>query len=124
MKTDYSMIPTLNALRDLVDRDAGDYELKRMAELFLNAANDWPTYNQTSIAEFVQEMKDYFGDPLTKEKISEKPLDFSNHNAWRHEAACSIREMFQLAEIRFGHADFEKLMHAIFSHYASLAEKK
>lgn len=67
-------IITYSTLWNLVDIDIKDHKLKDIATLFLNAMNDWPTYDQTEIQEFIKELKAYFGSPLTIEKIDKKSL--------------------------------------------------
>ena len=64
------------------DIDKADHKLKDVAQLFVNAARDWDTFNQTDISDFVKELKEYFGSPLTKEKIANKPLDISGNKVW------------------------------------------
>ena len=56
-------ITSADTLQNLVDLDKEDHKLKDLAELFLNAMNDWPTTNQTDISKFIVEVKKYFGTP-------------------------------------------------------------
>ena len=51
--------------------------------------NDWPTQDQHKIADFDKELKEYFGSPLTIEKIHLKK--FNGKNAWQVEAGSSDR---------------------------------
>jgi hypothetical protein len=101
----------------LVDIDKADHKLKDIAKLFVNAARDWDTFNQTDLSDFVKELKEYFGSPLTKEKIANKPLDISGNNAWRHEAGSSIVEMLDLSERFCNQTDFDKILNEILSYY-------
>jgi len=110
-------LTTINRLDSLVSEDKSNHKLKDIAQLFLNAATDWPTSNQKLVSEFIEELKEYFGTSLTKEKISEKIFDPTNHNAWRHEAGSSIIEMLELSEKFYNQPDFDKLLHEIFSYY-------
>ncbi|HRX93420.1 MAG TPA: hypothetical protein P5158_04855 [Chitinophagaceae bacterium] len=103
----------ISQLETLVDIDKSDHKLKDIAELFVNAARDWDTFNQTDISDFVKELKQYFGSPLTKEKITDKPLD----NAWQHEAGSSIFQMLDLSERFYNQADFDKILSDILSYY-------
>ena len=100
-------------LETLVDIDKVDHKLKDIAQLFLNAATDWDTFNQTDILDFVKELKQYFGSPLTKEKINDKPLD----RAWRHEAGSSIFQMIDLSEMFYSQSDFDKILSDILFYY-------
>ena len=84
-------IETYSTLWNLVDIDQTDHKLKDIATLFLNAMNDWPTQDQSKIADFVNELKEYFGSPLTVEKIDERK--FNGQNAWHVEAGSSIAEL-------------------------------
>ena len=58
-------ITTYSTLWNLVDIDINDHKQKDIATLFLNAMNDWDTYNQTEIVDFINDLKNYFGRPLT-----------------------------------------------------------
>ena len=108
-----SSLTKISQLETLVDIDKADHKLKDIAELFVNAARDWDTLNQTDISDFIKELKQYFGSPLTKEKIKSKPLD----NAWRHEAGSSIFQMIDLAERLCNKTDFDKILNDILSYY-------
>lgn len=81
-------ITTYSKLWNLVDIDTKYHKQKDIATLFLDAMNDWPTYDQKEITEFIKELKDYFGTPLTIEKITSKKFD--GHNTWQIEAGSSI----------------------------------
>ena len=113
MQPNNSSLTKISQLETLVDIDKSDHKLKDIAELFVNAARDWDTFNQTDISDFVKELKHYFGSPLTKEKITDKPLD----NAWRHEAGSSIFQMLDLSERFCNQADFDKILSDILSYY-------
>ena len=113
MQPNNSSLTKISQLETLVDIDKSDHKLKDVTELFLNAARDWDTFNQTEISEFVTELKQYFGSPLTKEKIKNKPLD----NAWRHEAGSSIFQMLDLSERFCNQTDFDKMINDILSYY-------
>ena len=47
-----------------------DHEIKDIANLFLSAMNDWKKTGTTYISEFIIDLKEYFGTPLTIEKIA------------------------------------------------------
>ncbi|WP_286848482.1 hypothetical protein, partial [Sphingobacterium sp. UBA7253] len=65
-------IENIQQLIDLVNNNYNDHPLKNMGVLFAAAMNDWPTQNQTNINEFVQELQNYFGTPITKDVILNK----------------------------------------------------
>jgi hypothetical protein len=49
-------ITTYSKLYELVDIDTKDHKLKDIATLFLNAMNDWPTFDQKEITDFTKEL--------------------------------------------------------------------
>lgn len=111
-------IETYSTLLNLVDLDQTDNKLKDIATLFLDAMNDWTTLNQTLISDFVKELKDFFGLPLTIEKINNKKLDLTNElNAWRHEAGSSIAEMISISTQFCNESDFDKILQNILTYY-------
>lgn len=115
MQSNNSSLTKISQLESLVDIDKVDHKLKNIAQLFLNAATDWDTINQIELSEFIRELKEYFGSPLTKEKIASKPFD--NNKAWRHEAGSSIIEMINLYESFSNQVEFDKIIADIFSYY-------
>lgn len=108
-------ITTYATLWNLVDIDQKDHKLKNIATLFLNAMNDWPTYNQTDIQDFINELKAYFGTPLTIEKIDKKKSD--GQNAWQVEARSSIAELIDTSTRFYNQSDFDKIIDTVLSYY-------
>ena len=113
-------ITTYSALFDLVDIDTKDHKQKDIATLFLNAMNDWPTYNQKEISNFVKELKDYFGNPLTIEKISAKKFD--GQNAWQIEAGSSIADLIDISTKFCNQSDFDKIIENFLNHYSGFKQ--
>ncbi len=113
MQPNNSSLTKISQLETLVDIDKAEHKLKDIAQLFLNAATDWDTFTQTDISDFVKELKQYFGSPLTKEKITDKPLD----NAWRQEAGSSIFQMLNLSESFCNQCEFDKILNDVLSYY-------
>ncbi len=113
MQPNNSSLRKIPQLGTLVDIDKADHKLKDIAELFVKAANDRDTFNQTYISDFVEELKQYFGSPLTKEKVTDKPLD----NAWWHEAGSSIFQMLELSEKFYNQSDLEKTLRDVLFYY-------
>ncbi len=108
-------IETYDTLWSLVDLDTEEHKVKDLATLFLNAMNDWPTMNQTLVAEFIGELKTFFGTPLTIEKLNTNK--FNGQNAWNLEAGSSIAELIDIS-IRFcNESDFDKITNNILNHY-------
>lgn len=110
-------IENIQQLFDLINNDPNDHPLKNMGLLFAAAMNDWPTQNQTNINEFVQELQNYFGTPLTKESILAKTTGLSDEDAWRKESASSLLELFDVAETQYQEKNLEQLIGAIIKHY-------
>jgi hypothetical protein len=111
-------ITTYSTLYDLVDIDSKDHKQKEIATLFLNAMNDWPTYNQKEIADFVKDLKDYFGTPLTIEKISAKKFD--GQNAWQIEVGSSIADLIDISTKFCNQSDFDKIVESFLNFYSSI----
>lgn len=112
-------ITTNSELYDLVELDTTSYKIKQIAELFSTAMNDWPTYNQNEITDFVKEVKEYFGSPLTIEKIDAKNKnEIDEVNFWRIESGSSIAEMIEFSKLYFNETDFDKIVSDILSYYS------
>ncbi len=111
-------IETYSTLLNLVNLDQTDHKLKDIATLFLNAMNDWTTFNQTLIADFVKELKDFFGLPLTIGKITNKKLDLTYElNARRHGAGSSIGEMISISTQFCNESVFDKILQNFLAYY-------
>lgn len=114
----HSNITTYSVFYDLVDNDTKDHKLKDIATLFLNAMNDWPTSNQEEISDFINELKDYFGTPLTIEKIMKRKFD--GQNAWQLEAGSSIADLIDISTKFCNQSDFDKIVDSLLNYYDSL----
>jgi len=108
-------ITTYSTLWNLVDIDKKDHKLKDIGTLFLNAMNDWQTYNQTDIQDFIKEFKAYFGSPLTIEKIDKRKFD--GQNAWQVEAVSSIAELIDTSTVFFNQSNFHKIIDSVLNFY-------
>ncbi|MCH5690844.1 hypothetical protein LWM68_45410 [Niabella sp. W65] len=91
-----------------------------MASLFVGAMNDWDTEGQISIVEFIKEIKDFFGAPLTIDTINNKPID---HSAWKYEAGSSLVEMIRLSQKVDQQLDFDQIIEDIITYYQKQLEK-
>lgn len=110
-------IEDLQQLVHLINNDPNDHPLKKMGLLFAAAMNDWPTQNQCNINEFIQELRCYFGTPITKDVILNKATSLSNEDAWRKESAASLLEFFDLAETQYLEKNLEQLIEVMIKHY-------
>lgn len=111
-------ITTYTTLSSLVDLDLKDHKLKDIAILFLNAMNDWPTFNQTEITDFTKELKEYFGTPLTIHKIDATNWDvFNELDVWRHAAGSSIADLIDISTRFCNQSDFDKIIDAFLNYY-------
>ena len=84
-------------LSDAIETDTSDNKVKANAELLLNAITDYPSFNIKEPIDFLNELKNHIGSPLTFELIDnyEKKLTFNNgDDTWRKEALSSVLEMF------------------------------
>ena len=80
--------------------------------------NDWPTFNQTEITDFIKELKEYFGTPLTIHKIDATNLDkFKDLDVWRHEAGSSIAELIDISTKFCNQSDFDKIIDGFLNYY-------
>jgi hypothetical protein len=114
-----SKIITYSTLWNLVEIDVKKHKLKDIATLFLNAMNDWPTYNQTNIADFITELKNYFGTPLTIEKIDSQKLDISSDlSVWRNEAGSSIADLIDISTKFCNQPNFDQIVENILNYYS------
>ena len=114
-------ITTKLELYNLVELDTTSNKIKQIAELFLTAMNNWPTYNQNEITDFIKEAKDYFGAPLTLEKIDIKNRNkIGEGNFWRIESGSSIAEMIELSKLYFNEPDFEKMVSDVLIYYGKM----
>ena len=114
-------ITSYSLLWSLVEIDVKNHTLKDIATLFLTAMNDWPTYNQTEIKDFIKELKEHFGTPLTIEKLDAKK--FNGKNAWQFEAGSSIADLIDISTKFFNESNFDKIIENILSYYTEEFKK-
>jgi hypothetical protein len=108
-------IETYSTLWNLVGIDQTDHKLKDIATLFLNAMNDWPTQDQSKIADFVHELNEYFGSPLTVEKINARK--FNGQNAWQVEAGSSIAALIDTSTRFCNESTLDNIVNNILDYY-------
>ena len=108
-------IETYSTLWNLVNLDLTDHKLKDITVLFLNAMNDWPTQDQYKIADFVNELEEYFGSPLTVEKID--GIKFNGQNAWQLESGSLIAELIDASSRFYDESNFGNILKNILEFY-------
>ncbi len=109
---------TLEALRNAVRNDTGNHPIKKLAELLVMALNDWPR-DMLEIEDTIKEMKAYFGEPMTVERLKSKRFDYSmQFNSWRLEAGASLWQMLELSAKLENESDFDKIVVRILDYYA------
>ena len=108
-------IITIDDIKMAIDNDKGSNKLHDLAELLYDAMCDWPTTNQNLISEFVKELYDYYGFPLTKEKIEKKKFDMKNN--WKHESGASIHKMIEISIQAYKDSEFESILNRIIEYY-------
>lgn len=96
-----------------------EYELTKthgkVAELLLTSMNDWPTQNLTNIRQFIAEVSDTFGTPITAAKLNSKK--FNGMNAWELESAASLIELLNLAESELQIKDLSQLQTELVNYF-------
>ncbi len=108
-------IQTYTTLWSLVDIDQSDHKLKEITNLLLNAMNDWPTQNQENIFDFIRELNEYFGSPLTIEKIAARK--YNGQNSWQLEAGSSIAELIDISKRFYNENNFDNILKNILDFY-------
>ena len=108
-------ITTYSTLWNLVDIDINTHKQKDIATLFLNAMNDWDTLNQTQIVDFINELKNYFGCPLTIDNINQKQAN--GQNTWKIESGISISNLIEISSKFCNQSDFDKIVEAFLNLY-------
>lgn len=112
-----SEILTINDLRETIDKDSNNHRIKELAELFWTAMNDWPTYNQIYIKDFIKELYDYYGFPLNIDKIKRKKLNLNvDGDAWKQESGSSIAEIIDISTRFDNEPDFDRILNQILNY--------
>lgn len=109
-------IETYSTLYNLIELDFENNSIKVLGKLLLSAMTDWPTECE-KIEDFINEFKEYFGNPITSKNIENKKLNAENKNLWRHEAGSSISELIKLSEVEINETDFDKILNKVLTKY-------
>ena len=78
--------------------------------------NDWPTPNQTNISDYVNGLKEFFGNPLTVNSISQKKIDFNN--SWQLESGSIIINLIEISSLHYGIDNFDSILENILKYYS------
>ncbi|MFM9948625.1 MAG: hypothetical protein ACKV1O_11865 [Saprospiraceae bacterium] len=114
----------LDALRNAVRNDTQHHNIKKLAELLIMALNDWPR-EALEIEATIKEMKAYFGEPMTVERLKGKRFDYSMpYNSWRLEAGASLWQMLELSAKLENESDFDKIVARILNYYDSCESRE
>lgn len=89
-------ITNYTTLWNLVEADENEHKPRDMAVLLLEAMNDWSKAEQNNIADFLNDLTDYFGQPLTIRTIRARKFD--GQNAWQLEAGAAIQELLVISD--------------------------
>jgi hypothetical protein len=108
------LITTCCTLERLVDLDTRDHKIKDIAILLLAAMNDWKPCKE-NISEFTNDLKQYFGTPLTINSISNRKFD--GQNAWKMEAGGSIINLIEISTKFLNESEFDKIIENVLNHY-------
>lgn len=110
---------TLDVLRTAVRNDREDHPIKKLAELLIMALNDWPR-ESLDVEATIEDMKAWFGTPLTVANLKSPPLTFSmQYNSWRLEAGASVIEMIELSAKLENESDFDKIVARVLNYYGA-----
>ncbi|MBS1536180.1 MAG: hypothetical protein JST20_00360 [Bacteroidetes bacterium] len=111
-----SLITTSNELQNLVNLDSQTHKLKDIAQLFLDPMNDWPTINLKNIPDFIRELKEFYGNPLTVDSITKRKFD--SNNAWQLESGSIIINVIELSTLYFNINNFDTIVENILKYYS------
>ncbi|MCW2259185.1 MULTISPECIES: DNA translocase FtsK [Sphingobacterium] len=114
---DEARLENIDQLTNLIEADSNEHALKEIATLFVSAMNDWPSQNQTNINEYIEELHNYFGTPITKDAILSKTTSDSSEDLWRKESAASLLELLDIAEKQYQEEDLKQLIQTIVKYY-------
>ncbi|WP_293925683.1 FtsK/SpoIIIE domain-containing protein [Sphingobacterium sp. UBA6320] len=114
---DEARLENIEQLKNLIEADSNEHALKEIATLFVSAMNDWPCQNQTNINEYIEELHNYFGTPITKDAILSTTTSDSSEDLWRKESAASLLELLDIAEKQYQEKDLEQLIQTIVKYY-------
>ena len=92
-------IKTIGELEDATQK-VGQSDYSDMSNSFIEAMNDWPTFNLNEIDLFIKEVQSTFGKPLTIKRL--ESIKFNGNNAWQLESAAGLIEFIKKASKKSG----------------------
>jgi hypothetical protein len=96
-------------LVNAVDNDTEGSRIRDAAMLLITSMNDWPTFNQTSLNEFIKEFKYNFGDNFNIDTLQQQTAI----DNWKNESKESVVEMLKLFPTR----EFNDIVEIILTKY-------
>lgn len=81
----------LQDLESLAEDSSQSFATRRIAEALAMAINDWPTYNLVSLQDYICELVDEVGCPITLASIRAKLDGYSlGQDTWKAESLCAL----------------------------------
>lgn len=88
-------ILTSEELWSAIESDLTDHQIKRAASSLFDAIRDWPKLNLEEPSEFIAELRQEIGSPLSYSNIKNySDKLYAGQDAWKMEALSSVLEMF------------------------------
>ena len=81
-------------LYDQLERDVSNNKYKTAAEFLLEAINDWPAPYLSEPRDFLVDLADKIGPPLTVERIEKYSKTLAVSNSWKAEAISVLLKVF------------------------------
>lgn len=87
-------------LQELADDESRSLDDRRIAEALASAINDWPTYDLTSLEDYVAELRREVAAPLTRENVRSRCNSYSlSTDAWKCESLCSLLNAWEKNDV-------------------------
>ncbi|MGB9991918.1 hypothetical protein [Pseudoduganella rhizocola] len=83
---------TFSQLEEIADDESKPFSVRRIAEALASAINDWPTYNLTTLSDYIFELRKEVGDALTLTNVHAKlrGYSFTGEDVWKKESLCGL----------------------------------
>lgn len=114
----FSSIINIDQLEIALGKDVLKHTLNDIANLLVNAMNDWPTTDLINIGNYLMEVKQIYGYPITIEQIRKTELDLSiAGNSWKGESISSIVDLIKLSNSIGIGTDLETIVQVLINFY-------